>query len=221
MKFFIEYIKIVLVVSGIGLLLICMLALCFDSEKFFSDLFFQLLIQALVYVVSAACAVFLSAVFSRRSLAKQRADMESYTGIVTCSPFYYLLPAGCILITGMMVVMTLLHYEEMLELYQNGRWTFYKICPFLFAVGSLVSPYYLSSSMVFYSDYSVKVIRPFRKNYNFRWNEIRQIQRKGKNVILITNQKKMVLSSELLTDGWEEFMKILSEKRLLSYEINE
>lgn len=222
-KDFWDTVKVILLILLIGILIGGTLLVLTGGKKFLDELAYRSIASALVNIIVLAGAFFLFYIFTWRWKRKNAADMNTYDGVLQCALGNYLLPAGAFLVFLMFLVMCAVHFDEFLEILKEGELRVQLAMPFGFALIAVYSLYYFDTKRVFYSDYELKLVNPFRKSRIIRWTQVKKIMVKEKKsqasqmpkyrLIFVTDDGNYTVRTDILSNGQKEFLDVMLERK--------
>lgn len=214
-----DVLRILLLIWIIGNSITIIVSYFFGAQEIIGQVAFNTFIIAAVNFIVIAGAMLTYYTLGSFWKKVNKTEMNVYHGVLQNDFSKYMLSVGCIAVFVMFAVMFITHYEEALEMYLTNEWTFQMFAPFVFGIVGVIYLYYLNFSRIFYSEYYIKIVKPLRRNKTIQWSEINKVifqQKKGHTlespkykVVLITIEGKFVIQSDVLSDGWKDFLKKL------------
>lgn len=178
-----------------------------EFYEFLRQILAVTLTHAVIYGGVIVCEVIASQSWRRKS---QRDDWKIKERVIKCTPVVYVLPIiGVLLLLMMGLLFYNITLEEGIEFWEEGVLTF----PLLFLLGynivAVVNFLYYTRQRVYYSRYGFKMVS-FGKSCDIPWSQVRTIvfssSKKKKRLTVTAAEMTIVLRSEVLADGWDDFV---------------
>lgn len=207
-------VEVFLVILGglvVGNLLYAGICLLFGYRDENQEFLRKTVSHAVVYLVLfsgiLACDG-LSKRFWRRK--NQQDDWDTEFRVLKCIPQAYALVILAVLLTlGMGVLFSQATAEEVQTLWENGGLTYPILFVFGYDIIAILVFLYYNRRKVFYSRYQFRLVS-FWRHYDTPWTRVRAItlvqKKKKSRLVLTAAERTIVLRSEVLEDGWGDFV---------------
>lgn len=206
---------VILLIASVTLVLI-------DGTQYIKEIYVHTALLLVGNVMFYTLAIVLADSFLYRRKKKAKVDSDEFDRLMQCSAGYFILLITCIFVVMIGMGMIVMGWEEISSAIHQGQLIEQLLIIMLFGFIAVITLLKLSLTKVIYSRYSVKVMRPLRKNVTFQWADLQAVEccyKEARNrrekwmlLTLIIRDQHILLSQQVFQDGWDAFLEELLEQ---------